>query len=96
MESLAAVVGLIFLTALFSGPIAFGLSFIRTSRPGTRIIKRIFVSLLCIMASMSGAFLMISNVVMPVRILGLVGLSLASIAIFRTFQPEPKWKSIED
>ena len=96
MKSLAVVVGLIFLTALFSGPFAFALSFVPDGRFLTRTVKKVLVSILCFFASTSGALLMVSSVAFPIRILGLVGISFASLSIFRVFQPEPKNRGFED
>ncbi|MEI6217194.1 MAG: hypothetical protein WCP64_08005 [Actinomycetes bacterium] len=87
MESLALVVGIIFLVALTAGPFALGISFIPVGKYFPKLAKRILVSLFSVAASMSGALLIVSKVAMPARILGLVGLSCASLAISRTFRP---------
>ena len=95
MESLALVVGIIFLVAMTAGPLALGISFIPTGKYLPLLAKRILVAILSVAASMTGALIVVSSVAIGIRFLGLVGLSCASFSVYRAFQT-PKITKIED
>ncbi len=94
MESLALVVGIIFLVAMTAGPLALGISFIPTGKYLSLLFKRILVAIFSVAASVTGALIVVSSVTVVIRLLGLVGLSCASFAVYRAFQT-PKQPPIE-
>lgn len=90
MESLALLVGIIFLTALTAGPLALGLSFVPTGKYFSPIAKKIVVSIISVVASMVGALLVVSTISLGGRLLGVASLGCATVAVYRVFQlPKP-------
>ena len=90
MESLALVVGIIFLTALIAGPSALGISYLPTGKYFSPIAKKIVVSIISVVASMVGALLVVSTISIGGRLLGVASLSCATVAVYRVFQlPKP-------
>jgi hypothetical protein len=83
MKSLAVLVAILFLTAIFGGPIALGLSYFNvTSRRG-RLIRRIAIFTLSLWTILTGLQFLIANVPVFVRFIGIAGMTFAGVAIFR-------------
>lgn len=85
MESLAFVVAILFLTALISGPIALGLTFLRTKTMRGRRIKRVIVTIFGIWGVLNGIqFILASLPILP-RLVGVMSVLTAAFAIKREF-----------
>jgi len=83
MKSLAVLVAILFLTSIFGGPIALGLSYFHvTSRRG-RLIRRIAIFTLSLWTILTGLQFLIANVPVFVRFIGIAGMTFAGVAIFR-------------
>ncbi|MEI6406997.1 MAG: hypothetical protein WCO85_05655 [Actinomycetes bacterium] len=86
MESLALFVGIMFLIAVLSGPLALAISFIRIGNFFTLLTKRVLVGIFSVAASVSGALFIVSTSTPPAKLLGLFSLGMASLAVYRAFQ----------
>jgi len=85
MESLALLVGFILLTMILAGPIAIGLTFIRSANPTLNIIRRIIIALLCALGMGLGIGLILEGVAIGAKLFALFAISAAAYALNREF-----------
>jgi len=85
MESLAFVVGVILLTMVLSGPIAIGLTFIRSANSTLNIIRRIIIALLCALGVGLGIGLMLEGVAIGAKLCALFAILSSAYALKREF-----------
>jgi hypothetical protein len=85
MESLAFVVGVILLTMILSGPIAIGLTFIRSANSVLNIIRRIIIGLLCALGMGLGIGLMLEGVASGAKMFALFAILSSAYALKREF-----------
>jgi len=85
MESLALVVGIILLTMILSGPIAIGLTFIRSANPTLNIIRRIIIALLCALGMGLGIGLILEGVAIGAKLFALCAIAASAYALKREF-----------
>jgi hypothetical protein len=81
MESLALMVAIILSPAMYGGPLALLLTFVKSgsiSKP-----RRVVITVLSIFASASGSLLLIQGVSRGATLIGLLGLGTAGVAIWR-------------
>ncbi|MFZ4123882.1 MAG: hypothetical protein ACOYJ3_04770 [Candidatus Planktophila sp.] len=86
MESLALVVGIILLTMILSGPIAIGLTFIRSANPVLNIIRRIIIGLLCTVGMGLGIGLILEGVAIGAKLFALFAIAASGFALTREFK----------
>ena len=85
MESLALVVGIILLTMILSGPIAIGLTFIRSANSTLNIIRRIIIALLCALGMGLGIGLILEGVAIGAKLFALFAIAASAYALKREF-----------
>ena len=85
MESLALVVGIILLTMILSGPIAIGLTFIRSANPILNIIRRVIIALLCALGMGLGIGLILEGVAIGAKLFALFAIAASAHALKREF-----------
>ena len=85
MESLAFVVGVILLTMVLSGPIAIGLTFIRSANSTLNIIRRIIIALLCALGMGLGIGLILEGVAIGAKLFALFAIAASAYALKREF-----------
>lgn len=85
MESLALLVGIILLTMILSGPIAIGLTFIRSANPTLNIIRRIIIALLCALGMGLGIGLILEGVAIGAKLFALFAIVAGAYAVKREF-----------
>ncbi len=85
MESLALVVGIILLTMILSGPIAIGLTFIRSANPILNIIRRVIIALLCALGMGLGIGLILEGVAIGAKLFALFAIAASAYALRREF-----------
>ncbi|MBU6313885.1 MAG: hypothetical protein KJS70_02515 [Actinomycetales bacterium] len=91
MESLAAIVALLFLVAITSGPIAIGIARIRTQSFIRLFIKRIFHGIFITMGTFVGAqWILIPDLPIFPRLVGLSALCTCYIAARNEYFPNFK------
>ena len=88
MESLAILVSILLLVAFLSGPIAIGLTKIKTSSFVFTLIRRVFHGFFVAISLWIGMmFLINSDVSITVNLIGLYGLIMGYIALRREYMP---------
>ena len=85
MESLALLVGIILLTMILSGPLAIGLTFIRSANPVLNIIRRILIAFLCAVGMGLGIGIMLEGVAIGAKLFALSAIAAAAYALKREF-----------
>ncbi len=85
MESLAFVVGVILLTMVLSGPIAIGLTLIRSANSTLNIIRRIIIALLCALGMGLGIGLILEGVAIGAKLFALFAIVASAYALKREF-----------
>jgi hypothetical protein len=85
MESLALVVGIILLTMILAGPIAIGLTFIRSANPTLNAIRRIIIALLSALGIGLGVMLINEGVATAAKFFSMAAIAAAAYALKREF-----------
>lgn len=85
MESLALVVGIILLTMILSGPIAIGLTFIRSANKTLNIVRRVTIALLCALGMGLGIGLLLEGVAIGAKLFALFAVAAGAYALKREF-----------
>ena len=83
MKSLALLVAILFISAIFGGPIALTLTFFHVQTRRGRLIRRIAVFTFSLWAILTGFQFLIANVPIFARFVGVAGMVFAGLAIFR-------------
>ena len=85
MESLALVVGIILLTMILSGPIAIGLTFVRSANPVFNIIRRVLIVILSALGIGLGIVLILEGVALGAKLFALFAIVAGAYAVKREF-----------
>jgi uncharacterized membrane protein len=85
MESLAAVVAFLFITALLSGPIALGLSYKKLLSRKARLIRRSIVTMFALWGSMNGVQFTLAHIPLFARLIGVMSIVTSALAFKREF-----------
>ena len=85
MESLAAVVAFLFITALLSGPIALGLAHKKVLSRKGRLIRRSFVTMFALWGTLNGVQFALANVALFARLIGIMSILTSALAFKREF-----------
>ncbi len=86
MKSLAYLVAFLLSLVIIGGPLALGLTMIRTQRRRSTIIKSLVASLLAILSIFIGLILIINSGGAVSKAIGLVGLGTGIPAILRSIR----------
>jgi hypothetical protein len=85
MESLALVVGIILLTMILSGPIAIGLTFVRSANPVFNIIRRVLIVILSALGIGLGIVLILEGVALGAKLFAIFAIVAGAYAVKREF-----------
>ncbi|MFM2144545.1 MAG: hypothetical protein RI899_333 [Actinomycetota bacterium] len=85
MESLALVVGIILLTMILSGPIAIGLTFVRSTNPVFNIIRRVLIVILSALGIGLGIVLILEGVALGAKLFAIFAIVTGAYAVKREF-----------
>jgi hypothetical protein len=85
MESLALVVGIILLTMILSGPIAIGLTFVRSANPVLNIIRRVLIVILSALGIGLGIVLILEGVALGAKLFAIFAIVAGAYAVKREF-----------
>ena len=86
MKSLAYLVAFLVAIVMIGGPVALGLSFLRSSRRAVTYTRTIAAILIGIASTFVGLILILSGGAVGSLLLGLIGTTTGSIAIYRSTQ----------
>ena len=85
MESLAAVVAFLFITALLSGPIALALTHKKVHSRKGRLVRRSFITMFALWGTMNGVQFALANVPVFARLIGVMSVVTSAFAFKREF-----------
>ena len=85
MKSLANVVTALLLSSIFSGPIAFAITFLKTSTKYGKLTRRSAVILFALWGILTSGQFLLANIPTIARGIGLLGILTALIALKREF-----------
>ena len=85
MESLAAIVAFLFITALLSGPIALALAHKKVLSRKARLVRRSFVTMFALWGTLNGVQFALANVPVFPRLIGIMSVVTSAIAFKREF-----------
>lgn len=86
MESLAVLVTILLLSAVLSGPIAYGLTYVRVHSRNGFLAKRLGVTLFALWGAITAMQFAISNLALFPRIMGVAGVVISLLALKREFK----------
>ena len=85
MESLAAVVAFLFITALLSGPIALALTHKNVVSRKGRLVRRSFVTMFALWGTLNGVQFALANIPVFPRLIGIMSVITSALAFKREF-----------
>lgn len=86
MESLAVLVAILLLSAVLSGPTAYGLTHVRVHSRNGFLARRLSVTLLALWGAITAAQFAISTLALFPRIMGVAGIMISLLALKREFK----------
>jgi hypothetical protein len=86
MESLAVLVTILLLSAVLSGPTAYGLTYIRVHSRNGFLARRLGVTLLAFWGALTALQFAISTLTLFPRIMGVAGVVISLLALKREFK----------
>lgn len=86
MESLAVLVTILLLSAVLSGPIAYGLTYARVHSRNGFLARRLGVTLFALWGAMTAVQFAISNLALFPRIMGVAGVLISLLALKREYR----------
>ena len=91
MKDLAVFVGILFMLAIFAGPISILIARLKTDSLILLILKRVFQSLFIFAGTVIGGFfLMTRSMQIEIRLIGLISISLCYIGVRNEYFPSFK------
>ena len=86
MESLALLVTIIFIVLILSGPLAIGLTFVKTTKRWANILKRIFICQFSAIGIGLGVMLLLQGIPVGTKLLALSAIAVSAYALKREFK----------
>ena len=86
MESLALLVTIIFVVLILSGPLAIGLTFVKTTKRWANILKRIFICQFSAIGIGLGVMLLLQGIPVGTKLLALSAIAVSAYALKREFK----------
>ena len=86
MESLALLVTIIFVVLILSGPLAIGLTFVKTTKRSTNTLRRIFICQFSAIGIGLGVMLLLQGIPVGTKLLALSAIAVSAYALKREFK----------
>ena len=86
MESLALFVGILLLVLILSGPIAIGLTFIKTTKRSTNTLRRMFICQFSAIGIGLGVMLLLQGIAIGAKLIAISAIAASSYALKREFK----------
>ena len=86
MESLALFVGILLLVLILSGPIAIGLTFIKTSKRSTNTLRRLFICQFSAIGIGLGVMLLLQGIAIGAKLIAISAIAASAYALKREFK----------
>jgi len=85
MESLALFVGILLLVLILSGPLAIGLTFVKTTKRSTNTLRRIFICQFSAIGIGLGVMLLLQGIAIGAKLMALFAIAASAFALKREF-----------
>jgi len=89
MRDLAIIVTILVLIPILAGPLSLAISFIKPRKYFSDKTKKIVISVLALSSCAVAALLFFNSSTNGARFIGIFGMSLGSLALYRTYRPKP-------
>jgi hypothetical protein len=86
MESLALFVGILLLILVLSGPIAIGLTFVKTNKRSTNNLRRMIICQFSAIGIGLGVILLLQGVAIGAKLMALSAIATSAYALKREFK----------
>jgi hypothetical protein len=86
MESLALLVTIIFIVLILSGPLAIGLTFVKTTKRSMNTLRRIFICQFSAIGIGLGVMLLLQSIPVGTKLLALSAIAVSAYALKREFK----------
>jgi hypothetical protein len=86
MESLALLVTIIFIVLILSGPLAIGLTFIKTTKRSTNTLRRVFICQFSAIGIGLGVMLLLQGIAIGAKLMALFAIAASAYALKREFK----------
>jgi hypothetical protein len=86
MESLALFVGILLLVLILSGPLAIGLTFIKTTKRSTNTLRRVFICQFSAIGIGLGVMLLLQGIAIGAKLMALFAIAASAYALKREFK----------
>jgi hypothetical protein len=86
MESLALFVGILLLVLILSGPIAIGLTFIKTTKRSTNTLRRMFICQFSAIGIGLGVMLLLQGIAIGAKLIAISAIAASGYALKREFK----------
>ena len=85
MESLALFVGILLLVLILSGPLAIGLTFIKTTKRSTNTLRRVFICQFSAIGIGLGVMLLLQGIAIGAKLMAIFAIAASAFALKREF-----------
>jgi hypothetical protein len=85
MESLALFVGILLLVLILSGPLAIGLTFVKTTKRSTNTLRRVFICQFSAIGIGLGVMLLLQGIAIGAKLMALFAIAASAFALKREF-----------
>ena len=86
MESLALLVSIIFVVLILSGPIAFALTFIKSTKRWANFLKRILICQFSAIGIGLGVMLLLQGIAIGAKLMAIFAIAASAFALKREFK----------
>jgi len=86
MESLALFVGVLLLILILSGPLAIGLTYVKTTKKSMNTLRRVFICQFSAIGIGLGVILLLQGIAIGAKLMALFAIAASAYALKREFQ----------
>ena len=86
MESLALFVGILLLVLILSGPLAIGLTFVKTTKQSSKILLRVLICLFSAIGIVLGVMLLLQGIAIGAKLMAIFAIAASAFALKREFK----------
>ena len=86
MESLALFVGVLLLILILSGPLAIGLTYVKTTKRSMNTLRRVFICQFSAIGIGLGVILLLQGIAIGAKLMALFAIAASAYALKREFQ----------
>jgi len=86
MESLALFVGVLLLILILSGPLAIGLTYVKTTKKSMNTLRRVFICQFSAIGIGLGVILLLQGIAIGAKLMALFAIAASAYALKREFK----------